>query len=179
MAATKDRQPAMWSRASVGQWTVLPTAGGLTSSCAAHFSFEGLFEMRCVPSRRRGGSTITIIGGGFVNASASTRAVDLPGPHRALALGVLGVGAALRVGLRPPPPRRSAGGGGWHRRRPWGLSKGHFVLTCSSWGGPPLLGFSVRVFVRLLYGCWTVVVWLLDGCCIGLLGGCCIGFEWI
>ena len=42
---------------SVGQWTVLPTAGGLTSSCAAHFSFEGLFEMRCVPSRRRGGST--------------------------------------------------------------------------------------------------------------------------
>ena len=60
------------------------------------------------------------------------------------ALGVLGVGAALRVGHRPPSPRRSAV---WRGVAP----------------GPPPLGS----IVRLLCGCCMVVVWLLYGCCIG------------
>ena len=81
-------------------------------------------------------------------------------------LGPVGVGAALRVGLRPPSPRRSAVWRGVAPAPPLGsLGFGravHYLIGAKLWHvGSVVVGTGV-------VGCCTVVVWLLYGCCLVL-----------
>ena len=98
------------------------------------------------------------------------------------ALGVLGVGVALRVGLRPPPPRRSAVWRGVAPAPPLG-SRGYFSFCDrvrriraypAGAGAAAFLCRRLRIVVPVLggfvYGLCTVVGRLLDGFCIVLNG---------
>ena len=82
------------------------------------------------------------------------------------------MGAALRVGLRPPPPRRSAVWRGLAPAPPLGSKGFSFCMRIGAQGGRfcrRLKRVVVPVFVRLLYGCCTVVgrffVLFLNGIC--------------
>ena len=146
--------------------------GPASNPCLSQGARGHFFDSRGGPSGRPPGALV-----------APWRRVT--GGGAGAALGVRGVGVALRVGLRPPPPRRSAVWRGVAPAPPLG-SRGDFsfcdrvsgrIRAGRSGGrgrGGVLLCRRLRIVVPVLggfvYGLCTVVGRLLDGFCIVLNG---------
>ena len=92
-------------------------------------------------------------------ALAARRIAVWRGVAQGAALGVLGVGAALWVGLRPSRRAVAQCGGGWHRCRPWGP----WAFCIGVFAGLLYRYRFCTVFVRLFDGCLSVLVRLLFG----------------